>query len=196
MSRSSCRSPHLSVPPCIRHQTTQNTQSTTHTHTLKQRPHPLRTGGRPCRLSQAQDRQSGESLPYYLALTTALTQGSPWLSVPAPMFDYPCWKTASQHACVRMHSICRHTLPIPPPSTYHVQADEQEGADVAVRRPIRLCRLEYLLVEQPPAEGHPHGDHQERQEPPLKARPLLVWCWCGRHSSSSSSRKRGKGRRE
>ena len=25
------------------------------------------------------------------------------------MFDYPCRMTASQHACVRMQSICRHT---------------------------------------------------------------------------------------
>jgi hypothetical protein len=36
-------------------------------------------------------------------------QGSPWLSVPASLFDYPCRVTASEHACVRMQSICRHT---------------------------------------------------------------------------------------
>jgi hypothetical protein len=36
-------------------------------------------------------------------------EGSPWLSVPASLFDYPCQMTASEHACVRMQSICQHT---------------------------------------------------------------------------------------
>ena len=31
---------------------------------------------------------------------------TPWPSVPASLFDYPCRMTASEHACVRMQSVC------------------------------------------------------------------------------------------
>jgi hypothetical protein len=45
--------------------------------------------------------------------THTQSQGSPWLSVPAALFEYPCRMPAGEHACVRMQSICRHPHPRP-----------------------------------------------------------------------------------
>jgi hypothetical protein len=106
-------------------------------HNHKPPPHP------PTPHTHTYTSQPGERFPYYLAITTALMQGSPLLSLPASLFDYPCRMTASEHACVCMQSIGRHT----PACMLVVHAS-----------PVLTPTLSHTPSQRPtnPTQPHPH----------------------------------------